>query len=309
MPTPSSNPPPELPSRSYSSSCPDELRASTSSWRPDQDEVEAMHVDRESNSPEPVTAPSDSTMAEDVDVDSRSNTESPTPESRSGDAMRQAANPPQAMHADGPSQPISKPMETEEDATTSSREKPGNASDRGSASFDMTSPVSTESDRLEDGMPSSRMEDDYSTPSMGYDFSNVRVSAHRESKMLAPCLDSPTDGLSLDKTHHYIFIPTTREQVSRHTTIRTADLRGTGRDKVCRHARVVLVRILENPRSVILVIPSRSPSLMPSYAPVNTHRSAAHENFMHLNKLLTWFLLLQASRKTTPPSPPTLRAR
>lgn len=231
-----------------------------------------MHVDRESTSPDPVSAPPELTMTEDADIDSRSNTESPTPESRSGDAMRQATSPPQAPHADGPSQPTSKPMETEDDATPKSREILGNASDRGSAAFDMTSPISPDSDRLEDGIPSSRMEDDYSTPSMGYDFSNVRVSTYHEAMILAHIFGMIILTVSsLDNTQHYIFIPPTGEQVSRHATIGTADLRGASGDKVCRHARVVLVWILEDPRSVITVFCFRSPAVVLSYAPVITN--------------------------------------
>ncbi|KAK6077735.1 vacuolar import and degradation protein [Seiridium cupressi] len=189
MPTPSSNPPPELPPRSHSSSCPDELRASTSSWRPDNDGLEEMHVDSDSSSPEPVSAVAESStaMAEDVDVDavSRSNTESPRPDSRSGDASRPISEDPDV---DGPSQASSKTMETDHAVTPGDdRPKVRNASDRGSSAFDMISPVSADNDKTDDMASSnSRLQDDYSTPSMGYEYSNVRLIPTTSSSYLRP---------------------------------------------------------------------------------------------------------------------------
>jgi hypothetical protein len=117
-------------------------------------------------------------------VDSRSNTESPTPEARSGDLTTRQTNSSRDNDADGPAQASSsgsnlnssKPMEIEEVAPPSATEGVGTVSDRGSAAFDMTSPMSTDCDRLEDGSLSSRVQEDYSAPSMGYDFSNARVS-------------------------------------------------------------------------------------------------------------------------------------
>jgi glucose-induced degradation protein 4 len=188
MPTPSSNPPPELPPRSHSSSCPDELRASTSSWRPDQESsLDAMHVDGESTSPDPVSAPppprqtlssasattsTSSPMAEDVDIESRSNTESPRPESRGG---RHAVRQPSAEDAeiDGLSQSGGK---ARDDTASEHRQSPRNASNQKSAAFDMASPSGTEFDKTEDWMLSSNgIQDDYSALPAGYEFSNVRV--------------------------------------------------------------------------------------------------------------------------------------
>ncbi|KAI0126211.1 vacuolar import and degradation protein [Xylariales sp. AK1849] len=206
MPTPSSNPPPELPPRSHSSSCPDELRASTSSWRPDQAEgIEEMHVDSDSAStPEAVSAPpraeSETRMAEDVDVDSRSNTESPRPDSRGGDTETATRETTQDIDDidDGPPTQSSKPMDTD---TEHSGTRAGSSmeegvvgrtadSDRGSAAFDMISPAGADCDKpeREDAGVSgnSRVQDEYSVPSMGYEFSNIRIIPTTTSSYLRP---------------------------------------------------------------------------------------------------------------------------
>ncbi|KAK8116716.1 Vacuolar import and degradation protein [Apiospora kogelbergensis] len=103
MPTPSSNPPPALPPRSHSSACPDEWRASTttssSSWHT-ADAVRGNGSDEQESSSSSSTHPdggsgedaimspgsstSHNQVTMDDDMDSRSNAESPRPDSRSG---------------------------------------------------------------------------------------------------------------------------------------------------------------------------------------------------------------------------------
>ncbi|KAI1846937.1 hypothetical protein JX265_004906 [Neoarthrinium moseri] len=197
MPTPSSNPPPELPPRSHSSSCPDELRASTSSWRPDQHEVgvDEMHVDSDSAaSPESVSAPSLAStatiLAEDVDIDS--STDSPRPESRSGgEASRHTSEDTEVDEGPSQSSSGSKAAETDH-ATTAAEDGPedlrkATASDRGSAAFDMASPTSADGTKTEDRTVSSaKMQDDYFVPQMGYEYSNVRIMPTTTSSYLRP---------------------------------------------------------------------------------------------------------------------------
>jgi hypothetical protein len=137
-----------------------------------------MHVDTDTSSPEPVSAPAESSTpatGEDVDIVNRLNTESPRPGSRSGGVFRPVS---EHIDIDGPSRSTNKPMETDHDVTLrDDRHKLHNASDRSSSAFDMTSPVSADSDKTEDVALSShnRVQDDYYLPSVGYEFSNVRV--------------------------------------------------------------------------------------------------------------------------------------
>lgn len=192
MPTPSNNPPPELP-RSRSSTCPDDLHSAsaTLSWQPEEDGLEEMHLDGES--PEPVSAPPDTEssstmMDEDVDVDSRSNTVSPRPESRNGDdPTRQGTL---SHHADGPSQSGgSKPMETDDDAPSVRREHIADAAtSRRPALYDIVSPVSIESDKIDDGSQTNTRihEEQFAAPSMGYNDSNARIIPTLGSSFLRP---------------------------------------------------------------------------------------------------------------------------
>ncbi|KAI1376997.1 vacuolar import and degradation protein-domain-containing protein [Hypoxylon crocopeplum] len=176
MPTPSSNPPPDLPPRSYSSSCPDPEEVvvrSTSSWRPDQDGLE-MNVDGQEAppSPDPVSAPLPA-MAQDA-THSRSTTESPRPDSRSGiDAALSSDRP------DSPSQsqPAYKPTDAEDDALvrgdadTSSRSRPSGVYDMASVGAD------------EYGVMTNRLQEDTFAPSMGPE-SNVRIIPTSPSSFL-----------------------------------------------------------------------------------------------------------------------------
>ncbi|KAH8193724.1 hypothetical protein TruAng_012112 [Truncatella angustata] len=194
MPTPSSNPPPELP-RSHSSSCPEELRASTSGWRSNNDGLEEMHIDSDSSSPEPASAMPEASAAvtEDVDIDTRSNTESPRPISRSGNLLRSTS---EETEVDGPSQPSSKTMETDRVTPTDDKGKLRSLSDRSSSAFDVISPASAHHEKTEDvASANGRLHDDLLTPSMGYEYSNLRLIPTTTSSFLRPgslTEDNPT---------------------------------------------------------------------------------------------------------------------
>ncbi|KAL7628467.1 hypothetical protein AAE478_002670 [Parahypoxylon ruwenzoriense] len=166
MPTPSSNPPPDPPPRTHSTSCPDDAR-STSSWRPDQDGLE-MNIDSQesSSSPEPVSAPLP-TRVQDA-TDSRSTTESPRPDSRSGTEPSSSSDP-----IDTLSQPH-KPTDADDDVLARG-DRDTSSGQRRSGNYDIVTSVGTDSDKLEYGIMPSRLQDDAFAPSMGYDFSNVRV--------------------------------------------------------------------------------------------------------------------------------------
>ncbi|KAI5921494.1 vacuolar import and degradation protein-domain-containing protein [Camillea tinctor] len=178
MPTPSSNPPPELPPRTHSSSCPEESRSA--SWRPDQDGLE-MSVDSDDlSSPEPVSAlPSD--MVEDI-RGSRSVTESPIPDSRSGTA----SSPSEPV--DTPS-PAHKPRDTDDDGSSSDRIRDTDISStqRHSTNYDAASPVGADNDKIEDSIAAPRrIRYDMYEPSVGYDFSKLRTMPTSPSSYLRP---------------------------------------------------------------------------------------------------------------------------
>ncbi|ORY62372.1 uncharacterized protein BCR38DRAFT_238569 [Pseudomassariella vexata] len=174
MPTPSSNPPPELPPRSYSSSCPDELRVASTSWRPeDNDGIDEMNVDSdETTPPSPVSAPPESSPMGDATIESRFTTESPGPDSESGHLGTASGD------TDGPSQ-SGKPMGTDDDATTRHElmgdATTASAASRRSAAFDVVSPVSADGGQTDDAVTSSRMQEDYYALPLGYNISNVRM--------------------------------------------------------------------------------------------------------------------------------------
>jgi glucose-induced degradation protein 4 len=200
MPTPSSNPPPDLPPRSHSASCPDELRTVTaSSWRPDEDQdgdVHEMQVDSgasPSTTPEPIRSDPIPTEAVAVPVNlmqirqqtmegiapspSRSNTESPRPDSRSGDATSQDDEPSSQSASKQDSGAIGS-----DDHMLRGRLAHNTASARGSsATYDMVSPSSVDCDKAADegALAYRREQDDYSAPSLGYEWSNVRVRTRR----------------------------------------------------------------------------------------------------------------------------------
>ncbi|KAI2611927.1 vacuolar import and degradation protein-domain-containing protein [Hypoxylon sp. NC1633] len=178
MPTPSSNPPPDLPPRTHSSSCPDPEEVvlhSADSWRTDQDGLE-MNVDvqESSSSPEPVSAPL-AAMVQDA-TDSRSNTDSPRPDP---DPILSS----HPLDIPSHSQSTFKPTDIDDDALargdadTSSRPGP-------SGSYDIAS-IGTDSDKLEYGMIPGGLQEDTCMPSMGLD-SNVRIIPSSPSSFLRP---------------------------------------------------------------------------------------------------------------------------
>lgn len=68
-------------------------------------------------------------------------------------------------------------MDQQHDLMTSA-ERLNVRTERGASAFDMTSPASADSDKIDDIVVSSHgmlQDDDYTTPSMGYEYSNVRV--------------------------------------------------------------------------------------------------------------------------------------
>ncbi|KAI1639254.1 vacuolar import and degradation protein-domain-containing protein [Biscogniauxia mediterranea] len=178
MPTPSSNPPPNLPPRTHSSSCPEEARSSAS-WRPDQDGLE-MSVDSDDmSSPEPVSAlPSD--MVQDI-RGSQSATESPSPDSPS--ATEALPSEP----VDTPS-PAHKPMDADDDTPVNYRIRDTDIStQRHSTSYDAASAVGAEHEKIEDRIVAPRrIRYDMYEPSMGYGFSKLRTMPTSPSSFLRP---------------------------------------------------------------------------------------------------------------------------
>ncbi|KAI0380563.1 vacuolar import and degradation protein-domain-containing protein [Hypomontagnella monticulosa] len=194
MPTPSSNPPPALPPRSHSSSCPDPEEAmrssNSSSWRPDQDGLE-MNIDSPAaSSPDPVSAPPPRLIARmeehtiTLGSDSRSATESPEP----SDSRSSSHDEPTLGESVGRPMNASthKPTDAEDDATMPVR---GDADAlvptrtvRQSGSYDMGVEGS---DKSLEYTTMGEQEDQYA-PSMGYDYSNVRIIPTSPSSYLRP---------------------------------------------------------------------------------------------------------------------------
>lgn len=128
-----------------------------------------MNVDGQdtSSSPEPVGAPTLPAQAQDA-THSRSTTESPRPDSRNGTEPTLASD-----RSDTPSQ-SHKPTDPDDDALVrpdtdaSSRLRPGGG-------YDIVSSIGVDGDKMEDGVMPSRFQEDAFAPSMGYDYTNVRV--------------------------------------------------------------------------------------------------------------------------------------
>ncbi|KAK7752815.1 hypothetical protein SLS62_005157 [Diatrype stigma] len=245
MPTPSNNPPPQLPSsRSHgTTTCPEEPR----SWRPSEqdshrrehghdhghshrhghDIAMQMHVvDREAESaspdPEPVSAPthrSDTMVEEDTataTMGSRSNTASPRPESRSVATPASTAGTADTEEGDDEENTRhNKPMELEGsssntaavggDADTSSARR---LQERLSQQQSSQQPLSQQqlllqrqrqtqtnydmpshNHKPEDGFvqqAAGYWDDENCTPSMGYEYSNVRILPTTPSSFLRP---------------------------------------------------------------------------------------------------------------------------
>ncbi|TGJ80658.1 hypothetical protein E0Z10_g8092 [Xylaria hypoxylon] len=176
MPTPSSNTPPtppELPPRTHSSSCPEDLH-SPSSWRPDEDGLE-MNVDSDATtSPEAMSAPT----AEIVELltESRSTTESPRPDSRSG-TDRSASEP---IDIDTPTH---KPSEELGEVQGGALVAAPAERHRSRCDLDTTT---AEHDKLDDEDGRTPVNHGEYQPSMGFDYSNVRIFPMSPSSFLRP---------------------------------------------------------------------------------------------------------------------------
>ncbi|KAJ3578176.1 hypothetical protein NPX13_g2391 [Xylaria arbuscula] len=163
MPTPSSNTPPtppDLPPRTHSSSCPEDAH-SPSSWRPDEDGLDGaeMNVDSDATtSPAPLAAPTADIV--ELLTESRSTTESPRPDSRSG-TDRSVSEP---IDIDASSH---KPPEVQPDAVAAPAERPRAQSDLDAAT--------TEQDKLDDDDDRFPVKYAEYPPSMGFDYSNIRI--------------------------------------------------------------------------------------------------------------------------------------
>ncbi|KAI0106507.1 vacuolar import and degradation protein-domain-containing protein [Nemania sp. FL0031] len=164
MPTPSSNtppPPPELPSRTHSSSCPEDVR-SPSSWS-NEDGLE-MNVDSDATmSPEAMNAPT-AEVAQ-LLAESRSTTESPRPDSRSG-ADRSASELPDI------NSPSHKPTEELGELQGGAIAVPSTVRRRSQCDLDT---ATAEHDKLHDDDGRVPMQHGEYEPSMGFDHSNVRI--------------------------------------------------------------------------------------------------------------------------------------
>ncbi|KAI8956318.1 vacuolar import and degradation protein-domain-containing protein [Xylaria longipes] len=177
MPTPSSNlppTPPELPPRTHSSSCPEDVR-SPSSWSPDEDGLE-MNLDIDATtSPGAMSAPT----AEVVELltESRSTTESPRPDSRSG-TDRSASEP---VDIDSPSHKPTEELGEVQGAAIAAVA----AAERHRPRCDLDT-ATTEHDKLEDDDGRVPINHDEYEPSMGFDYSNVRIFPLSPSSFLRP---------------------------------------------------------------------------------------------------------------------------
>ncbi|RYO93522.1 hypothetical protein DL764_007971 [Monosporascus ibericus] len=200
MPTPSSNPPPEFPPRSHSSTCPEEPR----SWRPSEQErpnTAAISVRREVESPspdpEPVSdpSPSDDMIEEDATtatMESRFNTESPRPHSRDGGGATPVSTAGTVETDTDDARSHHKPMEVEEgiatggDPDTSSAPRPQQQQQRRhnvrSTGYNMLS----HNDKPGDGLIQAGFWDDNYAPPIGYEYSNVRILPTSPSSFLRP---------------------------------------------------------------------------------------------------------------------------
>ncbi|KAK8029838.1 Glucose-induced degradation protein 4-like protein [Apiospora rasikravindrae] len=224
MPTPSSNPPPELPPRSHSSACPDEWRASatpSSSWPTqtpagvsdngdESDEQENIVIHGASGGEDAMMSPASNSSTPphhqsttDDDIDSRSNTESPRPDSRSGLGSAETTPGPE-HHVDSGAFLSSSSTKTADDETEvddngtprrdrRSRDQVRDAQTSHSAttSFEGMAPSTVaDCDKMEAGSSSSampsRIQHEYCNPPMGYDFSNARITPTSYSSFLRP---------------------------------------------------------------------------------------------------------------------------
>ncbi|KAI8623659.1 vacuolar import and degradation protein-domain-containing protein [Xylariaceae sp. FL1651] len=177
MPTPSNNAPPtppELPPRTHSSSCPEDTHP-PGVWRQDQDILEmSLGSDETTSSPGTMTA-STTGIVEDL-TESRSTTESPRPESRSGTdrSTSETIDVSPTSH---------KPTEDTTEEDISSAETSSAQQHRAGCDLD---PGTTEHDKLDDDEAQAQVGHDEYEPSMGFDYSNIRISPTSPSSFLRP---------------------------------------------------------------------------------------------------------------------------
>ncbi|KAI3331606.1 hypothetical protein HD806DRAFT_165232 [Xylariaceae sp. AK1471] len=177
MPTPSSNTPPtppELPPRTHSSSCPEDIR-SPGSWRPGEDGQE-VNVDNDDamSSTETMSTPT-ADIIEDL-AESRSTTESPRPDSPS-DTDRSASETIDA-HTPLSHKPTEDIRESEsgENAASATQHSAGCDLQLGTAG----------SEKLDDDDRQAPVNHDQYEPSMGFDYSNIRIFPTSPSSFLRP---------------------------------------------------------------------------------------------------------------------------
>ncbi len=197
MPTPSSNTPPtppDLPPRTHSSSCPEDVH-SPSSWRPDEDGLE-MNVDSDATtSPEAMSAPT-ADMVE-LLTESRSTTESPRPESQSG-TDSSASEP---IDVDSPTH---KPPEELGEVQGGAIVAAPVERHRSQCDLDTST---AEHDKLDDDDARIHINHGEYQPSMGFDYSTVRVCAHE-------CISETQ--LKTDRTWRLSLIVASRYFLCRH---------------------------------------------------------------------------------------------
>ncbi|KAI2780548.1 vacuolar import and degradation protein-domain-containing protein [Daldinia loculata] len=181
-----SNPPPELPPRTHSSSCPDPeeaLRFTGSSWRSNQDDGLEMNIDtpETSSSPEPVSAPLHANIQHDTS-DSRSATESPGP-----GLMSRTTLSPDRSGTLSQTTSAHKPTDADHDASARSDTDAPSGLQRSSGNYDIVTSIGADGEKLEYGvMPGRLQPGDAYAPSMGYDHSNIRIIPTSPSSFLRP---------------------------------------------------------------------------------------------------------------------------
>ncbi|KAI1430411.1 vacuolar import and degradation protein-domain-containing protein [Xylaria sp. FL1777] len=176
MPTPSSHTPPtppDLPPRTHSSSCPEDVH-SPSSWRPDEDGLE-MNVDNDATtSPEAMSAPTADIV--ELLTESRSTTDSPRPDSRSG-SDRSASEP---IDIDSPTH---KPPEELGDVQDGAVVPAPAERHRSQCNLDT---ATAGHDKLDDDDGRPHVNHGEYQPQMGFDYSNVRIFPLSPSSFLRP---------------------------------------------------------------------------------------------------------------------------
>ncbi|KAK5634501.1 hypothetical protein RRF57_010214 [Xylaria bambusicola] len=174
MPTPSSNTPPtppDLPPRTHSSSCPEDVHSS-STWRPNEDGREVNNDSDATMSPTPNTAPTDEIVVEEL-TESRSTTESPRPDSRSGTDRSVS----ESIETDTSSHKQAEELgEVQRGTIVAPAERRRSRCDIDTAT--------AEQDKLDDDDRPTPVKYGEYPPSMGFDYSNIRAGCPRKKKVV-----------------------------------------------------------------------------------------------------------------------------